>query len=77
MLTSQEGWKRYTDFQRSNTFYILLLLNGELCGIDNPCYWSRYYRNFPNSFYAATIKRENNQHISTIELLRSNFSDIA
>ena len=77
MLTSQEGWKRYTDFQRSNTFYIFLVHDCGVYGIDNPWYWSRYYRIVPNSLYAATIKRENNQHISTIELLRSNFSEIA
>ena len=75
MLTSKEGWKRYTDFQRSNTFYIFLV-NGGVYGIDNPWYWSRYYCIVPNSFYTVTIKRENNQHISTIQLLRSNFSDI-
>ena len=77
MLTSQEGWKRYTDFQRSNTFYIFLVHDGGVYGIDNPWYWSRYYRIVPNSLYAATIKRENNQHISTMELLISNFSEIA
>ena len=76
MLTSQGGWKRYTDLQCSNTFYIFLV-NGGVYGIDNPWYWSRDDWNFPSSFYTATIKRENNQHISTIELLRSNFSDIS
>ena len=62
MLTSREGWKRYTDFQRSNTFYIFLLYGG-VYGIDNPWYWSRYDRIVPNSLYTVAIKRENKKKL--------------